>query len=201
MSVDRNASDLLLEQFRSVPCDLAVLDIMMPGSDGLTICKEIRKLSDIPIVILTAKESESDQMRGYMFGGDDYLVKPFSPSLLVMKIRALLRRTSVSEEKSSDIKFGDIIFSPSYHDIICNDKPIGLSMTEFSLIECLLEHPGNAVARNTLLDQVWGIENDSVETRVTDETIRRIRRKLAAAGSSVKITAVWGYGYKLEAEV
>ena len=193
-----STGDLLLEQFRKIPCDLAVLDIMMPGTDGLTICKELRTLSDIPIVILTAKESESDQMRGYMFGGDDYLVKPFSPSLLVMKIKALLRRTSVSPEKSNDIPFGDIIYSPSYHDILCHDKPIGLSMTEFSLIGCLLEHPGNAVARNTLLDRVWGIENDSVETRVTDETIRRIRRKLASAGSLVKIIAVWGYGYKLE---
>jgi len=193
-----STGDLLLEQFRSGPCDLAVLDIMMPGTDGLTICKELRRLSDIPIVILTAKESESDQMRGYMFGGDDYLVKPFSPTLLVMKIKALLRRTAITPEKTSDLQFGDIVFSPSYHDIICRGKPIGLSMTEFSLIGCLLEHPGNAVARNTLLDQVWGIENDSVETRVTDETIRRIRRKLSNAGSSVKITAVWGYGYKLD---
>ena len=193
-----STGDLLLEQFRRIPCDLAVLDIMMPGTDGLTICKELRSLSDIPIVILTAKESESDQMRGYMFGGDDYLVKPFSPTLLVMKIKALLRRSAVSMEKTDDLQFGDIIFSPSYHDIICQGKPIGLSMTEFSLIECLLEHPGNAVSRNTLLDHVWGIENDSVETRVADETIRRIRRKLNNAGSRVKIIAVWGYGYKLE---
>ena len=193
-----STGDELLSCFRTDPCDLAVLDIMMPGSDGLTICKELRKLSDIPIVILTAKESESDQMRGYMFGGDDYLVKPFSPSLLVMKIKALLRRASFTDEDASDRPFGDIILSPSVHDVLCKGKAAGLSMTEYALIECLMNNPGTAVPRDKLLDDVWGIDNDSVETRVTDETVRRIRRKLTAAGSSVKITAVWGYGYKLE---
>ena len=193
-----STGDELLSCFRTDPCDLAVLDIMMPGSDGLTICKELRKLSDIPIVILTAKESESDQMRGYMFGGDDYLVKPFSPSLLVMKIKALLRRASFTDEYASDRPFGDIILSPSVHDVLCKGKAAGLSMTEYALIECLMNNPGTAVPRDKLLDDVWGIDNDSVETRVTDETVRRIRRKLTAAGSSVKITAVWGYGYKLE---
>ena len=193
-----STGDELLSCFRTDPCDLAVLDIMMPGSDGLTICKELRKLSDIPIVILTAKESESDQMRGYMFGGDDYLVKPFSPSLLVMKIKALLRRASFTDEDASDRPFGDIILSPSVHDVLCKGKAAGLSMTEYALIERLMNNPGTAVPRDKLLDDVWGIDNDSVETRVTDETVRRIRRKLTAAGSSVKITAVWGYGYKLE---
>ena len=193
-----STGDELLSCFRTDPCDLAVLDIMMPGSDGLTICKELRKLSDIPIVILTAKESESDQMRGYMFGGDDYLVKPFSPSLLVMKIKALLRHASFTDEDASDRPFGDIILSPSVHDVLCKGKAAGLSMTEYALIECLMNNPGTAVPRDKLLDDVWGIDNDSVETRVTDETVRRIRRKLTAAGSSVKITAVWGYGYKLE---
>ena len=190
--------DALLEHFTKEPCDLAVLDIMMPGRDGLTICKELRKISDIRIVILTAKESEADQMRGYMFGGDDYLVKPFSPSLLVMKIRALLRRTEPDMSKSDDRMFGDITLSPSMHDVIHKGTPIGLSMTEYALIECLMDHSGEAVARNLLLDHVWGIDNDSVETRVTDETIRRIRRKLNAAGSRAKISAVWGYGYRLE---
>ena len=190
--------DALLEHFRVQPCDLAVLDIMMPGRDGLTICKELRAISDIPIVILTAKESEADQMRGYMFGGDDYLVKPFSPSLLVMKIRALLRRSSAEKTEAEDRQFGDITLSASAHDVLVGDCPAGLSMTEYALIECLMDHSGSAVARNTLLDHVWGIDNDAVETRVTDETVRRIRRKLSAAGSTVRITAVWGYGYKLE---
>ena len=130
--------DELLSCFKEEPSDLAVLDIMMPGTDGLTICKELRKISDIPIVILTAKESESDQMRGYMFGGDDYLVKPFSPSLLVMKIKALLRRTGTEDTEAVDRPFGDIILSPSVHDVLCKGNTVGLSMTEYALIEMTL---------------------------------------------------------------
>ncbi|MGN0592693.1 MAG: response regulator transcription factor [Ruminococcus sp.] len=191
--------DALYERFRKQPCDLAVLDIMMPGTDGLTICHNLREISDIPIIILTAKESEADQMRGYVLGGDDYLIKPFSPSLLVMKIKALLRRTESLTSSKNDMPFGDIVFSRTEHDVICKGKPLGLTMTEYSLMECLMESPGKAVSRNILLDKVWGIDNQDIETRVTDETVRRIRRKLKSMGSSVKISAVWGYGYKLEA--
>ena len=190
--------DALLEEFSKRPCDLAVLDIMMPGRDGLTICRELRSISGIPIVILTAKESEADQMRGYMLGGDDYLIKPFSPSLLVMKIKALLRRSETAAPAGGETPFGDIVLSLSQHDVLCRGSALGLTVTEFSLMECLLSEPGTAVARNVLLDKVWGIDNDDIETRVTDETVRRIRRKLKESGSSVKITAVWGYGYKLE---
>ena len=190
--------DALLEEFARQRCDLAVLDIMMPGTDGLTVCKELRQISDIPIVILTAKESEADQMRGYVLGGDDYLIKPFSPTLLVMKIKALLRRTEPAEPQPSDKSFGDIVFSPSDRDVTCAGRLIGLTMTEYALMECLIAEAGKAVARDILLDKVWGIDNDDIETRVTDETVRRIRRKLRDAGSTVKITAVWGYGYKLE---
>ena len=107
-------------------------------------------------------------------------------------------RKPFTDEDASDRPFGDIILSPSVHDVLCKGKAAGLSMTEYALIECLMNNPGTAVPRDKLLDDVWGIDNDSVETRVTDETVRRIRRKLTAAGSSVKITAVWGYGYKLE---
>ena len=192
--------DALFEAFTNKPCDLAVLDIMMPGTDGLTICKKLREISDVPIVILTAKESETDHMRGFLLGGDDYLIKPFSPSLLVVRIKALLRRIeriqSVPQEKS----FGDLRYSGEEHILTCKDSELPLSVTEFSLLGCLLEHPGSAVSRNDLLDRVWGINNDDIETRVTDETVRRIRQKLKAAGSCVKISAVWGYGYKLEAE-
>ena len=193
-----STGDALFKAFREKPCDLAVLDIMMPGTDGLTICKQLREISDIPIVILTAKESETDHMRGFLLGGDDYLIKPFSPSLLVVRIKALLRRMERIQAAPQERSFGDIRYSDEEHIAYCRDKELSLSMTEFSLLGCLLEHPGNAVSRNDLLDRVWGINNDDIETRVTDETIRRILQKLKAAGSSVNISAVWGYGYKLE---
>ncbi|MBQ6180922.1 MAG: response regulator transcription factor [Ruminococcus sp.] len=193
--------DQLYEAFREFPSDLVVLDIMMPGTDGLTICKQLRSISNVPIVILTAKESETDHMRGFMLGGDDYLIKPFSPSLLVIRIKALLRRMEMIQTPSAQIStFGDLIFSESDHTVTCAGKPMSLSMTEFSLLGCLMKHTGVAVSRDELLDRVWGIEATDIETRVTDETVRRIRQKLKACGSKVKIAAVWGYGYKLEAE-
>ncbi len=193
--------DQLFEAFRKKPCDLVILDIMMPGTDGLTVCKQLRSISNVPIVILTAKESETDHMRGFMLGGDDYLIKPFSPSLLVVRIKALLRRIEMAQPAAVQTRFfGDLTFSESDHTVTCKNKELSLSMTEFSLLGCLIEHTGVAVSRNELLDRVWGIEADDIETRVTDETVRRIRQKLKNCGSKVKIAAVWGYGYKLEDE-
>ncbi len=191
--------DDLFSEFREKPCDLVILDIMMPGTDGLSVCKMIREISDVPVVILTAKESESDQIRGYMTGGDDYLVKPFSPSLLVVKIKALLRRSGTAVSPKEGVKAYDIVISDAVQDALYEDKQIGLTTTEFALIKCLSKEPGTAVSRNRLLDDVWGIDAEEVETRVVDETVRRIRGKLRKAGCKTKISAVWGYGYKLEA--
>ena len=192
--------DALFAAFKDEECDLIILDIMMPGTDGLTICKRIREFSDVPIIILTAKESEADHMRGFMLGGDDYLIKPFSPSLLVVRVNALLRRVQMSSpEKAEKIRFGDILYDATNHSAFCKNRDLELTVTEFSLLGCLLEGRGSAVSRDTLLDHVWGIDAEDIETRVTDETVRRIRQKLKKAGSSVKITAVWGYGYKVEA--
>lgn len=189
--------DELYNAFTLEECDLVILDVMMPGNDGLTICKKIREISQVPIIILTAKETEADQMKGFMYGSDDYLVKPFSPSLLVLRVNALLRRANMNKTESN-VTFGDIIFSEKDHTATCNNKDIGLTMTEFSLLECLITDAGTAISRNDILDKVWGIDTDDVETRVVDETIRRIRQKLKACSSSVVISAVWGYGYKLE---
>ena len=189
--------DDLYEAFNDKECDLVILDVMMPGTDGLTICKNIRAKSLVPIIILTAKETEADQMKGFMNGSDDYLVKPFSPSLLVLRVNALLRRTNMNKE-DDNITYGDLVFSEREHTVNCNGKELGLTMTEFSLLECLIADAGSAVSRNDILDKVWGIDTDDVETRVVDETIRRTRQKLKASNSNVKIAAVWGYGYKLE---
>ena len=193
--------DALFAAFQKQPCDLAVLDIMMPGTDGLTICKQLREISNVPIVILTAKESEADHMRGFMLGSDDYLIKPFSASLLVVRIKALLRRMEMLRPAAPVRSFGDLTYSEADHTVTCGTAPLALTMTEFSLLGCLIEHTGAAVSRNDLLNRVWGIENEDIETRVTDETVRRIRQKLKACGSRVRIAAVWGYGYKLEESV
>ena len=197
-----NTGDDLFAAFEEKPADLVILDIMMPGTDGLTVCKMIRDISDVPIVILTAKESEADHMRGFMLGGDDYLIKPFSPSLLVVRINALFRRVGMSAAAdphgSKMVKFGDIMYSAEDHSVFCGKKDIELTMTEFALLGCLIDEAGTAVSRDALLNRVWGIDSEDIETRVTDETVRRIRRKLKNAGSTVKISAVWGYGYRLD---
>ena len=175
--------DTLFSAFQEKPCDLVILDIMMPGSDGLSICKKLRTISSVPIIILTAKDSESDHMKGFMYGGDDYLIKPFSPSLLVVRVNALFRRVEMNIPVKADI---------------VKEHDIGLTMTEFSLLGCLMEHGGTAIPRNEILDKVWGIDSTEIETRVVDETVRRVRQKMKTAGSKVRISAVWGYGYKLE---
>lgn len=193
--------DELADEFARREPDLVVLDIMMPGTDGLTICKNLRKVSDVPIVILTAKDSELDYMHGLAIGGDDYLVKPFSPSMLVMRIKALLRRVEMGRATpvvADDLSFGDIRLSESAHEAHAGNALLELTMTEFALLRCLLEGGGSAVSRDVLLSKVWGIDAE-VETRVTDETVRRVRRKLRDAGSATSIKAVWGFGYKLEA--
>lgn len=193
--------DELADEFAKREPSLVVLDVMMPGTDGLTVCKNLRAVSDVPIVILTAKDSEMDYLHGLAIGADDYLTKPFSPSMLVMRVKALLRRVEMSRGAvGSERKFvfADIELMDEAHEVRAADKPVELTMTEFALLRCLLEAKGTAVSRTALLQKVWGFDAE-VETRVTDETVRRVRRKLRDVGSGTQIKAVWGYGYKLEA--
>ena len=192
--------DELAEAFAEREPDLVVLDVMMPGTDGLTICKNLRAVSDVPIVILTAKDSEMDYMHGLAIGADDYLTKPFSPSMLVMRVKALLRRVSMGKAAVSveqSLAFADVELLEKAHEVRIAGKPLELTMTEFALLRCLLEGKGSAVSRDELLSKVWGFDAE-VETRVTDECVRRVRKKLRDAGSNVAIKAVWGFGYKLE---
>jgi DNA-binding response OmpR family regulator len=190
--------DSLLSEFKQRPCDFVVLDIMMPGTDGLEICRQIRSISKVPIIILTAKESEVDYMMGLTLGGDDYIIKPFRPSILVMRIRALMRRMEMEHSETEEaFSFGDITYSGNDHAVFCNGVDLGLTMTEAALLRYMMKNSGRAIPRGELLSEVWGIYAD-LETRVTDETIRRIRKKMKAAGSSVAISAIWGFGYRLE---
>lgn len=192
--------DELFEAFQAKPCDLAVLDIMMPGTDGLTVCKNLRAISKVPIIILTAKDSEMDYVTGMTYGGDDYLMKPFRPSMLVMRIKALFRRIEMEHDnkKSEEVSaFSDLTYYAKTREIQCAGKTVPFTMTELALLRYMIEQSDRAIPREELLDEVWGITAD-IETRVTDETVRRIRKKLVAAGSKVSVTVVWGYGYKLE---
>ena len=197
-----STGDALFEAFHRREADLVILDIMMPGTDGLTICKQLREISDVPIVILTAKDSEMDYLHGLAIGGDDYLTKPFSPAMLVMRVKALLRRVDMGrsprqERARAEYAFSDVELSWASHEARAAGHDLGLTMTEFALLRCLLAAGGQAVSRDELLKDVWGIDAE-VETRVTDECVRRVRHKLKAAGSTVQIKAVWGFGYRLQ---
>ena len=192
--------DALLEAFRQEPAELVILDIMMPGTDGLTVCRELRAVSDIPIILLTAKDSELDYVMGISQGSDDYLTKPFRPTILLMKVKALLRRVEMDRGKTAaedELHYGDIRYSATENVIFYGAAPVSLTQTELRLLSYMMKQPEKAYSREELLSAVWGFDSE-VETRVTDETLRRIRKKLLQAGSTVSVSTIWGFGYKLK---
>lgn len=198
---DFTTGDELFEAFRQSEADLVILDIMLPGTDGLTICSKLREISTVPIIMLTAKDTDADFVAGITYGSDDYLVKPFRPTQLNMRVKALLRRVEMSKSEGmsemEDISCGDLLYSKKLHAILVKDKELGLTTTELALLRYLMLHFEEAISRETLLNEVWGITSD-VETRVTDEAVRKIRRKLRDGKSSVQIKNKWGYGYILK---
>ena len=194
------SGDALLEAFRQEPAELVILDIMMPGTDGLTVCRELRAVSDIPIILLTAKDSELDYVMGISQGSDDYLTKPFRPTILLMKVKALLRRVEMDRGKTAaedELHYGDIRYSATENAIFYGAAPVSLTQTELRLLSYMMKQPEKAYSREELLSAVWGFDSE-VETRVTDETLRRIRKKLLQAGSTVSVSTIWGFGYKLK---
>lgn len=199
---DFPTGDLLLERFRQEPCDLAILDVMMPGSDGFTVCTELRKISTVPIIMLTARDSENDYAMGLGLGSDDYITKPFSAMALLMRVRAIFRRVDFESRKHSapakqDVSVGQLTLDEDSRHILGAGRPLALTPTEYEVLKYLMLHAGQAVSREELLNTVWGFES-VVETRATDDTVRRLRQKLGGLG--VTIAAVWGYGFRLEEE-
>ena len=186
--------DELMEEFLKKPCELVILDIMMPGTDGLTICRRLRAITDVPIIMLTAKDSEYDYVRGITLGGDDYLTKPFRLTTLLRRMDMNTKKVTVQE--LSDIKIGNLRFSAQENCIYCKGKPVSLSKTELKMLTYMLKEPKKAFSKEEILGGVWGFDTE-VETRVTDETLRRIRRKLSLAGSNVSIGTIWGFGYRI----
>ena len=196
--------DELKAVFDEKPADLVILDIMMPGTDGLTLCRKLREKSSVPIIILTAKDSEYDYVQGITIGSDDYLTKPFRPTALLMRVRSLLRRMDMNEkgDRSSkmsdeDISIGDLTFSGRRNEILCGGRPVKLTRTELKMLSYMMKNPEKAYSRDELLNAIWGYDT-KVETRVTDETLRRIRKQLSACKSNVSVRTMWGFGYRIE---
>lgn len=193
--------DLLLTAFIEEPCDLVLLDIMMPGTDGIGILQRLREISNVPVILLTAKDTDSDYYNGLLLGSDDYITKPFKPMILSAKIHALLRRIqyenqSGKQRETRDLDCGNLHYSNKKQEFLVNGKPLALTPTERKFLEFMMGHFEETVGRDEVLDAVWDMGHD-VESRVADETNRRLRKKLTAAGASVYVQTVWGYGFKL----
>ena len=190
-----NGDSLLTELDNSVP-DIVVLDVMMPGIDGFTACSRIRKAyPDITILLLTARDTDADFMTGFMAGCDDYLTKPFSPLKLTLKVNAILSKLGKNEKNTDEMAFGDLSVDVSSFSCRVLDSELKLTKTEFQVLSLLLSTPEKAVSRDKLLSDIWGYSE--VETRVTDDTMKRLRKKLKDAGSRVHIETIWGFGFKL----
>ncbi len=191
--------DLLLKRFQETPCDLVILDVMMPGRDGFEILTNLREISTVPIIMLTARDAENDYAMGLGLGSDDYITKPFSAMALLMRVRAIFRRIEFESQKHTPMenhtaKAGHLTLNETKRQILCKGQPLALTPTEYEVLRYLLLRKDQAVSREELLTSVWGFAA-AVETRATDDTVRRLRQKLGDAG--VKIEAVWGYGFRL----
>ena len=193
--------DQLYDYFEKEPADLVILDIMMPGTDGIGILQKIRKSSNVPVILLTARDTDMDLYNGLALGSDDYLVKPFKPLVLSARINALLRRvrfdnSEKKQETGEDLQCGNVCYSQKRHEVTVNGNPISLTPTEMKFLEYMMQHFEEAVSKDTILNAIWGMSSE-IESRVADETSRRLRKKLTAAGADVYIQTVWGYGFKL----
>src|SRR6202048_3353330 len=189
---------LALARFGQVKPDLVVLDIMLPNVDGLTICREIRKLSQVPIIMLTARDEVTDKVVGLELGADDYLTKPFHPQELVARAKALVRRARLEPDQPKLVRAGRLEVDLERHEVRCGESKVQLRPKEFDLLALLARHPGRVFQRSELLDLVWGYDFPGY-TRTVDVHVQQLREKLASGGvTNPTIQTVWGVGYKLE---
>jgi len=191
--------DLLFSAFLEKPCDLIILDIMMPGRDGFSICKEIRKQSTVPIIMLTARDSDMDYAAGINLGSDDYFTKPFSAISLVMRIKAIFRRIEFEKNAKGTrslpvLRFEDIEINQQRKIVKIDGYIVELTPIEYNLLTYLVENSEKAVSRNELLNKIWGY-NSEVETRAADDSVRRLRKKIQPSRAAIE--TVWGFGFRL----
>lgn len=186
--------DVALDAFRDYKPDLVLLDLMLPGKDGIDVCKEIRAESGVPIVMLTAKGDTVDVVVGLESGADDYIIKPFKPKELVARVRARMRRNDVSNDEGLTI--GDVTIDVAGHSVTRNGEPINLTPLEFDLLVCLARKPWQVFTREVLLEQVWGYRH-SADTRLVNVHVQRLRSKVEHDPENPEVVlTVRGVGYK-----
>lgn len=188
--------DLLLEAYKNQKPDLVILDIMMPGTNGLDVMKSIRQYDNIPIIMLTARDSDVDFITAFNLGTDDYFTKPFSPIKLSLHVKALFKRLDEKAIKNdTQYQFLDLTLDTEKRIALLSNEEMPLTKTEFDFLLVLIEKPETAFSRETLLNRIWGF--DDIESRAVDDTIKRLRKKFKQYHSQVSIKTVWGYGFKL----
>ena len=173
---------------------LIILDVMMPKMDGWQTCREIRQYSKVPIIMLTAKSDERDELQGFQLGVDEYISKPFSPKILVARVEAILRRTNQLAEEEK-LEAGGIVLDKAAHSVTIDDRPIDLSYKEFELLAYFLENKGIALSREKILNNVWNYDYFG-DARTIDTHVKKLRSKMGSSGEHIQ--TIWGLGYKFE---
>ena len=185
-----------LDEVRRDPPALLILDLMMPRMDGWEVCRRVRAESNLPILMLTARDQDIDKIVGLEMGADDYLTKPFNPRELVARVRAILRRAGAATPTERPRRFGRVEIDPASREVTVDGEAITLRAKEFDLLLTLAEHANQVLSREQLLDRVWGYEFYG-QTRTVDVHVAHLRERLS--GSGLEIETVWGRGYKLAA--
>lgn len=177
--------------------DMFILDIMLPGSDGLSLCRRIRENYDLPIIFVSARGEEFDRVLGLELGADDYLAKPFSPRELVIRVKTIFRRLQPIKEAANALTLKNISIYPKQRKVIINGVDVSFSSKEFDLFLLLASSPGRPYSREMLLEIIWGYNYEG-EERAVDDTVKRIRKKIREKGALPELSTVWGYGYRLD---
>lgn len=189
-----------IETVRSQKPDIVILDLMLPGMDGLDVCKEIRKFSNVPLIMLTARVDEVDRVLGLEIGADDYVTKPFSPRELLARVKAVLRRAAYvpSPDEAQVLNLPGLSVSRISREVVVGDSRVDLTPKEFDLLWYLASNRNRVFTREQLLEQVWAYQEFYGDERTVDQHIKRLRRKIETNGSPCRITTIWGVGYKFE---
>ena len=180
--------------FREKDIALIILDVMMPKMDGWQVCREIRQYSKVPIIMLTAKSDEKDELQGFDLGVDEYITKPFSPKILVARVEAILRRSNVLAADDT-MEAGGIELNKAAHEVLIDGKSVELSYKEFELLAYFMSNQGVALSRERILNNVWNYDYFG-DARTIDTHVKKLRSKLGAKGEYIK--TIWGMGYKFE---
>lgn len=175
---------------------LLILDVMMPKMDGWQVCREVRQTSNVPIIMLTARAEERDELQGFELGVDEYISKPFSPKILVARVEAILRRSSTLN-MDTPVNAGGIVIDKAAHQVTIDGKDIELSYKEFELLSYFIDNQGIALSREKILNNVWNYDYFG-DARTIDTHVKKLRSKLGEKGSYIK--TIWGMGYKFEVE-